>query len=421
MRTTQCVRAGWVIGALGACMLIAGAARADVTTERPGSILIFPKVVCNGTRDTVIQISNTDNMPDQARCFYINGAKGRTGVAQCSETDFLIDLTKKQPTVWGCDGRNPTGESGLGPGLVPPLPSGFTGALVCAEVDASLTPISRNKLTGQATLFGPSASVSKYNGIAFLGNTSGGNNSDNDLSLNGSEYNACPAASRVNFVTPGAPDPVIAGSFGPGLGNAGVCLYDSFSPCTTSANCPPGSPCAYFTCFEGTNNGGPCASDSDCPGGSCSGPALASVTTTVTVLPCNLDLNAQLPTTTTIQVKAWDETEQPFTTAFSVTCWGNFDIASAAGPGPAVNSVGTQFGTLELYSGAGGPFVAVVETLHGDSIGNSTSAATNTHVEPRVCIGSSSPAVNGTPCTEDADCSGGTCPLPSAVIRLPGA
>ena len=113
MRTTQCVRAGWLIGALGACMLVAGAARADVTTERPGSILIFPKVVANGTRDTVIQITNTGNVADQARCFYINGAKGRTGVAQCSETDFLISLTKQQPTSWLVStGRSPTGEFG---------------------------------------------------------------------------------------------------------------------------------------------------------------------------------------------------------------------------------------------------------------------------------------------------------------------
>jgi hypothetical protein len=102
-----------------------------------------------------------------------------------------------------------------------------------------------------------------------------------------------------------------------------------------------------------------------------------------------------------------------------VTCWGSFDISASPGPGPAVNSVGTEFGTLELYSGAGGPFLAVIETLHTDSIGNSDNAATNTHVEPRVCVGGA-PGVNGSPCTVDADCSGGTCPLPTAVIRLPG-
>jgi hypothetical protein len=84
MRTTQCVRAGWLIGTVGACMLVAGAARADVTTERPGSILIFPKVVADGTRNTLIQVTNTGPIADQARCFYINGAKGRSGVAQCN-------------------------------------------------------------------------------------------------------------------------------------------------------------------------------------------------------------------------------------------------------------------------------------------------------------------------------------------------
>lgn len=442
MRTTQCVRAGWLIGALGACMLVAGAARADVTTERPGSILIFPKVVANGTRDTIIQITNTGNVASQARCFYINGAKGRSGVAQCSETDFLISLTKQQPTSWLVSaGRNPNGIGGLGPGLVPPVPAGFTGALVCAEVDASLAPIAMNALKGQATLHGSAdnpVDLSKYNGIALIG-TSGENNNDNDLNLDDSEYNACPAASRVNFVATGAPDPIIAGlgitmgvgvdpvivgpGIGSGLGNAGICINDSASPCNTNADCPTlGSYCARLTCVGGTNNGGACASNSDCTGGSCTGPALASVTTTVTVLPCNLDLEAQIPTTTTVQVKAWDAREQLFTTSFPVTCWGSFNISASPGPGLAVNSVLTELGTLELYSGAGSPFLAVVETLQSDSIFNSASAATNTHVEPRVCVGSGAPAVNGSPCTKDTDCSsGGTCPLPTAIIRLPGA
>jgi hypothetical protein len=345
-------------------------------------------------------------------------------------------LTKYQPTVWSAgDGRSPTGEFGLGPGLVPPVPLGFTGALVCAEVDASLAPIAMNALKGEATLEGPGGSLSKYNGIAFLGDTGAGNDHDNDLNLNGTEYNACPAASRVNFVAPGAPDPIIAGlgitggggvdpifvgpGIGSGLGNAGVCINDA-APCTTNADCTTGA-CAYLTCAGGPNDGGVCASETECPGGTCSGAALASVTTTVTVLPCNLNLNAQIPPTTTVQVKAWDATEQLFTTSFPVNCWGTFDISGTPGPGLAVNSVGTEFGTLELYSGSGSPFLAVIETRHSDSIGNSSLAATNAHVEPRVCVGSGAAAVNGSPCTADSDCSGGTCPQPTAVISLPGA
>ena len=409
MRTTQCVRAGWLIGAVGACMLVAGAARADVTTERPGSILIFPKVVCNGTRDTVIQISNTSNVVDQARCFYINGAKGRTGVAQCNETDFFISLTKQQPTSWqACSGRSPIGFDGLGPGLVPPVPAGFTGALVCAEVDASLAPVAMNALKGEATLEGSPGNVadlSKYNGIAVLGNTSGANNSDNDLNLNGVEYNACPATSRVNFVAAEAPDPII-----PGL------------------------------------------SGSELP---------SSVTTTVTVLPCNLDMNAQVPTAVALTFAGAQGDETSFSGSRNISCWDSFTIDSSL-----IGAVPTEFGTLTIKSGKGGPVLAVVETLHSDGAGNTASAAFNTHMEgqcvgtctapagapcltnsncsgtcsgtalignacssnvdcglgacsgPRFCAGGTTA---GRSCTKDVDCSGGTCPLPAAVIRLPGA
>ena len=38
-----------------------GVAQADVTVEEGVSILIFPKVIADGTRDTVIQITNISN------------------------------------------------------------------------------------------------------------------------------------------------------------------------------------------------------------------------------------------------------------------------------------------------------------------------------------------------------------------------
>ena len=460
MRTTQCVRAGWLIGVLGACMIVAGAARADVTTERPGSILIFPKVVADGTRDTVIQISNTGNVLDQARCFYINGQKGRNGIAQCNETDFLISLTKQQPTSWlASTGRFPTGSAGLDPGLVPPVPIGFTGALVCVEVDASLSPVAMNALKGEVTLEGPGADLGKYNGIAFLGNTSGANNGDNDLNLNGVEYDTCPATSRVNLVTAAAPDPIISG-----LGNAGVCINNSGDPCTTDADCTTGT-CGRFTCAGGANDGGVCASGTECPGGTCTGAALASVTTNVTVLPCNMDMNAQVPTAVRLNFQGFEGDETPFSASTSVpiSCWGNFNIAP-----PVFPIIPTEFGTLEISSGAGGPVLAVIQTVHSDSIGNTATAALNAHMEgqcvghctagsvtgacvtdagcgtagtctgtigkactssadctpgtcsgPRFCKGG---PTAGRACTDDSSCgSGGTCPLPSAVIRLPGA
>ena len=45
-----------------------------MTTEKSASILVFPKVIANGTRDTVIQITNTSNSMVHAHCFYVNGA-----------------------------------------------------------------------------------------------------------------------------------------------------------------------------------------------------------------------------------------------------------------------------------------------------------------------------------------------------------
>ncbi|MFN8640742.1 MAG: hypothetical protein U0802_03445 [Candidatus Binatia bacterium] len=55
-------------------VLVVGGAQAQVTTEKSSSILVFPKVISDGTRDTVIQITNTSNSMVHAHCFYVNGA-----------------------------------------------------------------------------------------------------------------------------------------------------------------------------------------------------------------------------------------------------------------------------------------------------------------------------------------------------------
>ena len=90
MRTIQYVRAGCLVSTLAACILMAGTARADESTERPGSLLIFPKVVQAGGRETIIQITNTGNGVDNLHCFYINGENGPSGHPLCQVTDFFI-------------------------------------------------------------------------------------------------------------------------------------------------------------------------------------------------------------------------------------------------------------------------------------------------------------------------------------------
>ena len=95
------------LAALVGLGLLAKPATAKVTTEQSASILIFPKVIADGNRDTIIQITNTSNDMRHAHCFYVNGAltipslpPGPNNKPLWTETDFDIWLTKQQPTHW---------------------------------------------------------------------------------------------------------------------------------------------------------------------------------------------------------------------------------------------------------------------------------------------------------------------------------
>src|SRR5215470_4063093 len=146
MRMMKRNRGLWTAGAvaLGALLLasVASADEADVSTERSGSIVIFPKIVWDGTRDTIVQISNTGNPMVHAHCFYVNASPVDPSLPpsvlnppQWQETDFDIWLTRQQPTHWVVStGRRPfifddfgTDGAGFDPGLVPPVPLGFRG------------------------------------------------------------------------------------------------------------------------------------------------------------------------------------------------------------------------------------------------------------------------------------------------------
>ncbi len=382
MRTIQSVRAGWLVGALGACLVIAGAARADVSTERPGSILIFPKVVNDGTRDTIIQVTNTGNMINRLRCFYLDGELGRNGRPICQETDFFLILTKQQPTHWRVStGREAnilsafgSEEAGLDPGVVPAQAVGFQGALVCVEVNEDERPVSQSKLLGTATLLGrvkgdPSlaSELSKYNGIAIAGLA--GNNMDGDLKLEAEpgddpktkEYNACPATNILNFIPDGGLDPVIQA-----FGNGGIC---------DAASDVPGAPC-------NVNDAGAC------PNGSCDASvARSSVTTNLTVLPCDLDFRNGIPTTVTLQFEVRDEFETLITGGRrNVTCVQSFEIGSGTLTQMRSSllpqgAVFTQYATVRINATVGGPVLAVAESFHTDSIGNTAASAENLSVE----------------------------------------
>src|SRR5262245_49441846 len=92
----------WLAGLgvlLAMLVLSARTASADASTDRAGSIIAFPKVISDGTRDTLIQISNVLNQPVFAHCVYLdasfdipNAPPSQNNQRRCVEHDFVITL-----------------------------------------------------------------------------------------------------------------------------------------------------------------------------------------------------------------------------------------------------------------------------------------------------------------------------------------
>jgi len=257
-----------------------GTARAQVGSEQPASIVVFPKIVVDGTRDTIVQLSNTANATTYAHCWYRNGAlanpalpPGPANPPLWTSADFTVVLTKQQPTTWvvsrgrmadvpveRCT-RDPSNYdcygAGFDPGRVPVMAEGFTGELRCIETDAIGAPLSGNHLTGEATLEDRvTGDVAKYSAIGFAGLE--GNDGDDVLRL-GEEYAGCPQSLVFDHAAEGA---------------AAVGL------------------------------------DAD-----------SSVATELTIIPCSVDYTVQVPETVIVQFLASNEFEQVFSASVVVTCW----------------------------------------------------------------------------------------------------
>lgn len=280
-------------------LALAGVASADdyrnVTTERSGSMVVFPKVLWKDGRDTIIRLANTGNPLAFVHCFYVDGTD-----ASCAETDFDLILTRQQPTHWSASaGRRSFGvpewgtdNTGLPPGLIPPVPPGFQGQLICLQVDPDGFPYPGNALKGEAVLRREDGDVTRYNATSFPAQSTDTDPSDGVvLTLNltpdtDGEYVACPDTITLNHVTEGVVDPV--------AGQA--------DPYCTKANC--------------------------------------SVSTQLTLVPCTLDLENQKPATVKLSFTIYDEFEQPYSAFDSAKCWFNKSLAS-------INPV---FGTLPSVS-----------------------------------------------------------------------
>jgi hypothetical protein len=324
---------------LAAAVCVASTARAQSTTERSSSILIFPKVVYDGSRDTQIQISNTSNSMVHAHCFYVNAAPLCIGSGDCLagtcngtcepqwvEVDFSIWLTKQQPTHWSvgdgrltnpadlpCDQSNSSCDgAGLDPGRVPPVSSiPFVGELRCIEVDQSGAPISGNHLKGEATIVSSDGDSAKYNAVGLLGEPFT-NNGDSVLCLGGEATDECPSGAEYS----GCGERLILNHAAEGADSL------LFGPTST-------------------------------------------VATEVTLVPCRADYEHQQPTRVVVQLVAYNEFEQHFSASVTIECWASFflsDVSSIFG----IRSMQTRFveTTMRPSDAANSGFVGVVEEYH---------------------------------------------------------
>jgi hypothetical protein len=307
--------------------LAASASAQSFTIEEPASILIFPKVVNEEGRDTCIQITNNNNMMAHAHCFYTDG-QALNGAARWDVTDFQISLTRQQTTTWcASTGRpvNPADDQpGIDPGAVPPVIPGFQGSLVCVQMDSPFdgAPSGANDLTGRADVAG-----ADYNAIGIPAITDP--NADRFLDLDGLEYAQCPSSYQLNFAVNG-PGGAIA--LGPMVGFG---LDDS----------------------------------------------VATVSNSLTVVPCNFDFGNLIPARVSV---GFDPIVDEMETAGSegateVICWDNLQLDGGGFDLP------TSFGTAQVNgtdpaSGEASPFVAVANVLRvGGTSGGMDLATTNLH------------------------------------------
>lgn len=326
------LRRTMLFGVVGTLVALGGVrmVRADVASDKPGAILIFPKIVVDTSgvlgppTDTEIQITNTSNSVIAARCFIIddtqhcsnspstactaqlaaNGAplgEGGCGPGICGgpcsprvhENDFRITLTKRQPISWKvseCLSSLPCGSGISAPSGVCTGSNGsssipgvqevpFFGEIKCVEVGADdflptagLDPTNNNAgdLKGEATIISTSGilvDARKYNGIGIQ--STGANNRDGNLALGGAtpEYNGCPK----------------------------VIVLDSFFDNATVVT------------HGGTSS--------------------QTVISDLTVVPCSEDLLNQTPTSATLQFLVFNEFEQKFSTSTSFSCFKEVQLS----------------------------------------------------------------------------------------------
>ena len=233
---------------LGGMILTAGAARADVTSDRAAGLIVVPKVVFdsegrlgvltgNGLPvDTEIQMTNVSDQDVKLRCFYVNANSHCTNnpeavcnvTADCQqfglgglcfegwiETDFEISLTPHQPLIWRVSEglfSLPLADQGQLGSIPGASEDPFMGELKCVQVGPDDAPVDRNDMKAEATIVTYTETgidARGYNGIGIKA-IEGANDGDNTLVLGGEdpEYNGCPNVLILNHFFDDAQEPI---------------------------------------------------------------------------------------------------------------------------------------------------------------------------------------------------------------------
>lgn len=306
-----------ILTVLGGVFLGAGAASADVTSDRAAAILVWPKLIfssqtdevlsaADDSIDTTIQLSNTSNEEVRMRCFYVNANSHCSNEpsrvcgnhADCNlnpsfpnggfcepgwlEIDFEITLTPHQPLVWNLGSGMPNLPCSDAPcapggvagtfenvGSIPPANEDpFMGELKCIQVGPNNEPIDRNDVKGEATIVTvkPNAAQSVdargYNAVG-LEAIEGANDGDNVLRV-GEEYEGCPS----------------------------VLILDHF----------------FDDAIEPINGD--------------------QVKTHITLVPCSQNFELQSPFLMTVQLLVYNEFEQRFSASQPLNCFKEYELCS---------------------------------------------------------------------------------------------
>jgi hypothetical protein len=180
----------FVVGLAG--VALAGTPVAVTNGEFKASYMVWPKVINTATEDTVITIFNDSSTSAFLHCYWMDEFQ--------VPFDFEFEITRYQ-TVWfkASDGGGMTENKVV---EVQPF-HGEYGELKCWAVGDDDLPVTRNSFIGTGTIFDfVDGTAIGYNAYGFR--RAGAAGTAPVLTLNGTEYDSCPAYLLGTFMLDGA-------------------------------------------------------------------------------------------------------------------------------------------------------------------------------------------------------------------------